>query len=42
MSVKTTELEEAAGVIDELIVGREVLTEWPRIVKKLCVTAQGR
>jgi hypothetical protein len=30
------------GLIDELIVGREVLTEWPRIVKKLCVTAQGR
>jgi hypothetical protein len=24
------------GLVDELIVGREVLTEWPRIVKQLC------
>lgn len=28
-----------SGLLDELIVGREVLTEWPRIADELCVLA---
>jgi hypothetical protein len=29
-------------LIDELIVGREVLTEWPRIVAELCQGCQSQ
>lgn len=30
------------GLVDELIVGSEILTEWPRIVEELCGTASER
>lgn len=30
------------GLIDELVVGSEVLTEWPRIAQELCVAEQAR
>jgi hypothetical protein len=29
------------GLVDELVAGREVLAEWPRIVGELCQLAQG-
>ena len=30
------------GLIDELIVGREILEEWPRIVRELCQESRYR
>lgn len=29
------------GLIDELVVGREILEEWPRIVREMCVQVTG-
>jgi hypothetical protein len=29
------------GLVNELVVGREVLTEWPRIVGEMCGLAAG-
>jgi hypothetical protein len=29
------------GLIDELVVGREILEEWPRIVRALCAQQKG-
>jgi hypothetical protein len=31
----------AMGFVDELVVGGEVLTEWPRIVGEMCGLAAG-